>query len=287
MLVKPKNPEQMVNLLKSKQLFLYGFGGAGTRIAQWCDANGIDYCFVDRDADKKRKTESKKIIKPDLLKIEYPDANVVIASIIYEDEIQKELILQGVDEKNIISYKAFMPEEIEWSDLDNNADWELMRHRVQMFSEWIGSDVKSIADYGAGKMHLEEYLPKEVKYFPIDYIRRSDKTILCDLNTGNFPELNVDVTVCSAVLEFIHTAKELLQHICTHTNKLVIVSYVTLDRFPGIEGRRASAYVSDLTHEDIVRQMLKNGFLLRQKVPDPVNVVCSVYLFELQASQQR
>ena len=279
MIIHPENPEQLVSLLKSAPLVLYGMGGAGLRIADWCDANRIDYVFVDKDAEARQKKTGKTVVSPQQLAAQYSDANIVISSIIYCEEIRQDLLKLGICEERILSYKLFMPDHILWSALDDNIDWDLMRFRVEMFSRWIPRDVRSVVDYGAGKMYLREYLPPEAAYFPVDYIRRNEQTILCDLNQGVFPEIRTDVAVCSGVLEFIYTAEALLTHVCAHTGKLVILSYLGVDNFPDIDGRRASAYVSDLSEKQIVDLMESNGFQLEKKVPDPVNHACKVYLF--------
>ncbi len=279
MIIQPKKPEELIALLRSAPLVLYGMGGAGLRIAKWCDENRITYIFADKNAENRKKETNTAVILPQAIQKLYPDANIVISSIIYYEEIFVELQRLGIDQSRILSYQLFMPENILWADLDNNIDWDLMRFRVEMFSEWITADIRSIVDYGAGRMYLREYVPPEVEYFPVDYIRRNEQTILCDLNSGEFPDIRSDAAVCSGVLEFIFTAEQLLTHVCNHTNKMVILSYLGIENFPDIKGRRASAYVSDLSDTQISELMTSKGFHLEKKVPDPVNSACQVYLF--------
>ena len=280
MIVKPDNCENLIKLLVSKPLVLYGMGGAGLRIAKWCDSQGIDYVFADNAAPEKQNETNKTVILPELLKERYKDVNIVVSSIMYYNEIIEGLLRMGFVEEQILSYKLFMPENIVWSDLDSNIDWDLMRFRVEMFCEWIDADIKSVADYGAGKMFLKEYLSGDVQYFPIDYIKRNEKTILCDLNLGDFPEVKADAAICSGVLEFIYTAELLLAHVCKNTSKIVILSYLTIDKFSDVEGRRASAYVSDLSEKQIIDSMSAGGFVLEKSVPDPMNSACTVYMFK-------
>lgn len=280
MIVQPKCPEQLVRLLKEKPLVLYGMGGAGMRIAEWCDSHEISYVFADRDFIKKQKETNKIVISPDELKKQFADTNIAVTSIIYCDEIMANLEKLGFRQEQILSYKIFMPEQdLMWSDLDDTIDWDLMQYRMRMISEWIDLSSHSIADYGAGQMHLKAYLKKEIIYYPIDYIRRTEETILCDFNQGSFPDLTTDTSVCCGVLEFIYTSEQLLHHICAKTTKQIIISYLTRDRFPSIEGRRASAYVSDLTENQIIKLMQENGYSLDKKVPDPVKEECTVFLF--------
>lgn len=250
------------------------------RIAEWCDLYKISYCFADRNFTEKQKETDKIVISPDELKSLFPDANIAVTSIIYNDEITANLERLGFRQDQILSYKIFMPEkEIMWSDLDNNIDWDLMQYRMQMISKWIDSEVHSLADYGAGKMHLRSYLTADIKYYPIDYIRRTEETVLCDFNEGEFPDLQTDASICCGVLEFIYTAEELLCHVCENTMRQIIIAYLTLDKFRSIEGRRASAYVSDLTEQEIIDIMWDNGYCLDKKVPDPVKQDCTVYSF--------
>lgn len=271
MVVKPKNPEQLISLLKEKPLILYGAGGAGMKIAQWCDLHDIQYCFTDRDFSDKQKETGKTVISPDELKRRFPEANIVVTSIVYSNEIFENLKLLGFKKEQILSYKIFMPQDsLTWSDLDNDANWDSMQHRISMISGWIDPEVHSVADYGAGKMYLKSHLKAGVKYYPIDYIQRTEETILCDFNKGSFPDLKTDVSICCGVLEFIHTAEQLLCNVCKNTARQVIISYVTLDKFPNIEGRRASAYVSDLTEQGIADVMRRSGYYLDKKVPDPI-----------------
>ena len=283
MVIRPEKADQLALTLQSAPLVLYGMGGAGLRIAKWCDENRISYVFADKNAETKQRETDKTVIHPRQLAEQCRDANIVIASIIYFEEIRRELAQMGIPDERLLSYKLFMPDHILWADLDGNIDWDLMRFRVEMFSEWIPEDVRSVVDYGAGKMYLQEYLAPDVVYFPVDYIRRNEQTILCDLNSGVFPEIQADAAVCSGVLEFIDTAEALLDHVCTHTGKMVILSYLGVDHFSDIDGRRTSAYVSDFSEKQIVDRMSSNGFRLEKKVPDPVNHACMVYLFRNEA----
>ena len=68
-------------------------------------------------------------------------------------------------------------------------------------------------------------------------------------------------------------------HDCEDTDEVVILSYLGIDNFSDIDGRRASAYVSDLSERQIVELMESKGFQLNKKVPDPVNHACMVYMF--------
>lgn len=279
LVVNPRNPSKLVSILKAKPLVLYGMGGAGIRIAQWCDENKVDYVFADKDADKKQGILDKTVVIPEALKKDYPNAHIVITSIIYYDEIVEKLLSLGIDKKCILSYKMFIPGAATWKDLENTTVWGEHIGRVKAIAQWIPGDAASVADYGEGKLSLKKFLAPNIQYYPIDYIRRSQKTIICDFNNGDFPKIKADVSVCTATLVFITAADSLLKHLCQNSSNTVILSYVTLDVFPNIDGRRASGYVNDFTQDDIIDFFLTYGFILKEKQPDPANKIDTLFLF--------
>ena len=279
MIVNPRDPKQLKNLLIAKPLVLFGMGGAGARIAEWCNAQEIPYVFADSNSVKKQSETKENVLSPESLISEHQDANIVISSIIYYREIEDTLRSMGIDDSRIFSYKMFMPEHITWNDLETAANWDTMKKRVYYLSEWIDKTIKSIADYGAGKMYMKECIDSDVSYFPIDYIRRTDETIVCDFNRGEFPKLQTDVALCLGIFEVLNSAETLMQHVCENTDKDIIVSYPTTDKFPDIEGRRTSAYLNDLTEAMILSTMDNHGFKLLNQVEDPWNAIYSIYHF--------
>ena len=279
MRIQPKHPGLLKAHLEKHPLVLFGAGSLGMNIAAYCDSCDIPIaCFADSNPVKKQT--GKCIISPQALKQEYPNANIVISSNIYFDEIKKQLQNLGFPENQILSYNLFLPDELTWLDLDKTAEWERMRIRVKKLSEWIDESVRSVVDYGAGEMFLKTLLPPGVKYFPVDYIRRSEETILCDLNAGVLPEIHADVAVLSGVLEFLTTAESLLYHVCATTKHKILLTYMTLDKFPSVDGRRSSAYVNDFTERQLIEMLTRHGFLLKDKLTDPGHDVDTLFLFE-------
>ena len=280
MIVKPDNPEQLICLLKAKPLVLYGMGTLGQAIAKWCDSQNIEYIIADKNALLKQTSTGEAFVTPEDLKTGYMYANIIISTNIYFDEIKANLLKDGFSENQILSYELFVPKNIIWPDLEDNINWDLMRPSVELFSRWIGEDIKSVVDYGAGQMYLKTFLRPDVKYYPIDYIKRFDETIVCDLNKGEFPDLYTDAAVCNGVLEFLATSGGLLKHICEKTSKMIILSYLTVDKFPSITARRASGYISDLSEAQIVHLLIEGGFRLTKKESDPLYDIDTIYLFE-------
>lgn len=275
MKIQPKHPDALKAHLLERPLILFGAGGLGHKIAEYCNTHDIPVtCFADNNAT------GKHIISPSQLKDDYSNANIVISSNIFSDEIKRQLETLGFKKEQILSYELFITDKVTWLDLDSTADWNRMRIRVGKLSEWIDGNVHSVADYGAGEMYLKTLILPEVKYFSIDYIKRSEDTILCDLNTGNFPNIHIDASVLSGVLEFLTTAESLLRHVCITTKYRILLTYMTLNKFSSIEGRRASAYVNDFTESQIVGLLSQYGFILKAKLNDPSHNVDTLFLFE-------
>lgn len=280
MIVRVKEEQELKARLKERRLVVYGMGTMGKTIATWLDEQGISYVFADQKANEKQLLTDKIVVTPEQVYLEYKDANILISTNLYYDEIKAALLQKNFEEKQILSYTLFLPDELSWKDLEQNIDWNLMRPSVEILSKWIVQGDASVADYGAGQMYLKSLLCPETRYYPVDYLKRFEQTIVCDLNQGIFPDLNVDVSVLNGVLEFLLTAEKLLRHVSTHTKKKVIISYMTLDKFSNKEARRASGYVSDLTEQQIIQILTENGFKLNHKQYDPLDATDTIYLFE-------
>lgn len=280
MVIKVDDIEELKNNLTLKPLILYGMGTIGMEISHWLDSQQIEYTFVDRNAIEKQKLVNKPVVTPESLKTDYMNANIIISTNIYFDEIKTKLLESGFSESQIIPYTLFIPQNIVWPDLEDNINWDLMKPSVELFSKWIDENMKSVVDYGAGQMYLKTFLSKDVKYYPVDYMKRFDDTIVCDLNKGNFPDLQADVAVLNGVLEFLITAEDLIKHVCEKTANMIIISYMTVDKFPNITGRRTSGYLSDLTELKIIHLLDDGGFRLVKKESDPLDNTDTIYLFE-------
>ena len=279
MRIKVEDPLRLKVQLTKRRLVLYGMGTIGMEISQWLDQTGIPYTYADKSAQAKQEATGKHVVTPEVVISEYRDASIIVATNVYFDEIRNNLLAHGFRDDQILSYALFIPSEIVWTDLEDSIDWSQMRPSVELFSRWLDENDRSVADYGAGQMYLKTFLHEGTDYYPVDYLKRFEETIVCDLNTGVFPNLEVDVAVLNGVLEYLTTAEALLKHACNRCSKKVILSYVTVDRFPNIEARRASGYISDLTEETVIRILEGSGFHLIKSAPDPLHPIGTIYLF--------
>lgn len=280
MVIKVDDPEKLKKRLTEKSLILYGVGTMGLGISEWLDQQGIFYILADKNAARKQAELDREVLAPEGVIERFQHANVIISTNLYFDEIKNKLLESGFLEEQILSYTLFVPQNIVWRDLEDNIDWKLMRPSVELISRWLDESDRSVADYGAGQMYLKSFLRPGVSYYPIDYFKRFEETIVCDLDRGVFPDIEADVSVLNGVLEFISTTEPLLLHVCSRTKSKVILSYMTVDHFPSIEARRASGYVSDLTEKEIMERLKSCGFSLFERMPDPLDASDTIYLFQ-------
>ena len=122
------------------------------------------------------------------------------------------------------------------------ANWESLKHvfgleqemwnrRLVCLAEFLTEKDLSVVDFGAGAMHLENILPSGVKYIPVDYVARCDKTFVCDFNKGEFPDILADVAFCAGILEYIKNPDWFIENLCSHYRK-IILSYKGREQFP-------------------------------------------------------
>lgn len=246
MIIKPERPEELVEFLKSKSFILYGMGDTGIRIAKWCEEHGLSFLFSDKREVNVKFPEGEYITPRDIVQ-KYADANVIVTSLVYGREITEDLLELGVRKEQIFQCGIFMPDRITWKEIEEEgrADWELMKQRIEVLvrSGWFPEKIKTVADYGCGQRVIEKLLPSDTVYYPIDYISRGADTIICDFSKQEFPDIFSELSICFGVLMYIRPADELVAHICRHTERRILFSFITLEGFPDVKARRSSGMI--------------------------------------------
>ncbi len=277
MQLSPKNADELIAQLSSVPLVIYGMGYVGRLIGEWCGQNRISYIFCDKNAGQKESGQTA--IYPEQLTEVCPKAYIVTASINYQDEIRARLIDMGVDESRILSYIDFWPEKVDWSELEASVDWENVRKRAEIFAAWIDPSVKSVADYSFEKNFLRDFLPQSMRYEAPDYIRFHENVPYADFS-GTDPAFRADVSSCLAMLMSFRNPETVIHHLCTRTEKSIILSYVPLDRLPDIQVRRSINYNNDYTEKQLISAFEAKGFRLAASKQDPFDAVHVAYLLE-------
>lgn len=267
---------EIIDKIVFQPLIIYGMGYVGKLIAGWCDNNNVEYIYADRKISK----ESNLImIHPSKIPLRYPDANVVIASINYFDEMKEYLKEIGVEETKILSYLMFWPDNVPWMELEQTVDWKNVELRAKKFSKWIDFQNEIVADYSCERNTLKRFLLQDVKYYSPEYMRLINNIPFADINKLD-AAFETDVSYCMAMLMSFSNPNDLVTYMCEHTKNLIIASYVSTNQLPDCKLRRSINYNNDYTEEEIINSFAQKGFILQQKETDPFDEVHTVYLFQ-------
>lgn len=109
-------------------------------------------------------------------------------------------------------------------DLENilGYEQESWRKRIVIVSSFIANEDKSVVDLGAGNMQLGRLVSDDVDYYPVDYRKTSEKTIVCDFNNHEFPDIKSDVICAVGILEYIKDPEWFLNRIIDSCRKCII-----------------------------------------------------------------
>ncbi len=142
-------------------------------------------------------------------------------------------------------------------------------YRAGLAAQMISAS-SQVLDIGCGAMDLERALPEGCTYQPCDLVARDERTIVCDLNGGEFPEgASPDVVAMLGVLEYVLDPLELLQKIRA-LNRPLVCSYSITDRSPRMD-RASQGWMNDFDFASLQALMAQAGFRLqcRQEI-DPL-----------------
>ncbi|MEO8115840.1 MAG: methyltransferase domain-containing protein [Phenylobacterium sp.] len=121
-----------------------------------------------------------------------------------------------------------------------------------------------VLDIGAGAMDLEGVLPEGCGYQPCDLVRRDERTLVCDLNRGEFPDgAAADVVTLLGVLEYLKEPLEVLRKIRA-LNAPLVCSYSITDRKPDLD-RAAQGWINSFDFGSLQALMRQAGFRLQHR----------------------
>lgn len=279
------------------------FGGFDYALRYEMDQNavyqGIDY-FVDNDPELIGTTYlGKEIRSPEtLLREKKGEYLVLIGSIIYRTEIAFQLMDMGLEKEKDFQWAiSFCGDKecprlyrhVEWKDREKNAN----SLRIVENDEFALSRLKAavrlvdfekydtLIDLGAANERVRPFLPEGITYIPVDYIRYSDETVLCDLNNYQFPESENDpertCIFSIANIGYCHDWKWYLRMAASTGNGLILGcnDFVRISReFRRIQWGGANA----LFDHEIICYLLQLGFDLKDAFDFRLRTTC--YKFE-------
>ena len=79
-------------------------------------------------------------------------------------------------------------------------------------------------DFGAGEQDLRDLLP-DSRYVPVDMVKMTPDTRLCDFNAGKWPRIaeKFDVVVAAGVLEYAKDPAAVLRHLKGYGTTILLV----------------------------------------------------------------
>lgn len=106
-----------------------------------------------------------------------------------------------------------------WGSLTSThaANWS---PRAQIAAEMLHG-ASSVADIGCGLMTLENYLPSDVRYVPVDCVSRDDRTIVVDLNREKLPDTNTDAAAALGLMEYLFDVQAFIKRLSAYSVSVV------------------------------------------------------------------
>ena len=206
---------------------------------------GVDY-FVDNNPNLIGTTYmGKPIYSPEkLLEEDKENIVILIGSIIYHLEIEFQLKDMGFEAE--VHYQwaiSFMGDDTcprlwhytDWTDRDKNSanlyyveEGLEALERLKMVARLIDfGKITTVVDLCAANGRIEEFLPSNTNYIPVDYTKYSDRTVLCDLNRHEFPVLSTPIektcVIMVASIQYVHDWKWLIKQISEHCASFICV----------------------------------------------------------------
>jgi len=275
-----------------RHIIIYGAGYTGRSVYVLLTKKESDMKIVAFCDTYKTGIEPKtglQIITPKSLK-EYKDAIIIIGLSDYlkikdVQEIENTLMQHNLAKENILRYSQFLKlfsnygnEDFEWQNFaDDTYEFDINMKLIEEIAKCIDPNDKSIVDLGAGGMHLKKYITSDSLYYPVDYKKRCDQTIVCDFNKKEFPNINADVYVLCAMLYYIDDPIWLLRQSANFTSRKIIIAlnnkslagnpeamhmggfknYIFFDEIESVMNEYNFKVTKDVILEDIARRYVK------------------------------
>jgi hypothetical protein len=142
-----------------------------------------------------------------------------------------------------------------WEDADNlDVAWE---RRAAAAATLVPNGAR-VLDLGAGREALARHIPPDASYVPADVVRRSDRTVVVDVNAGEFPSGTFDVVATLGLLEYVHDLRALLTRVADASSTLV-ASYCVVTggtRDPRLQ----RGWMNDLVLADLLDLFVETGW---------------------------
>lgn len=158
----------------------------------------------------------------------------------------------------------------EWKEIENFDESFNRRTKalLDLLELHMGNDsYVDMLDVGCGLMFAKDYFAKKrgIEYYGVDYKKRAEDTLVCDLNKKEFPQRKFDLFLIAGCLEYVEDLEWFFEKIGDMCKKTVCLSYCLIELNPDIGVRQSNAWKNHLSENMIIDAMKKQGFLVSQK----------------------
>jgi len=159
-------------------------------------------------------------------------------------------------QKNTIKLKKEKQSDINrWKN--SNELFEDWNQRTSILGNYITPGSKVI-EFGSGNMSLKKMLPENCTYTPSDIVKRTEETIVCDLNEPISFDLSFyNTAVFSGVFEYVYDVDNVFKQLENHIPH-IILSYACSDICT--HNRLINGWLSEFTEKQLLDIFAKYSY---------------------------
>lgn len=159
-------------------------------------------------------------------------------------------------QKNTIKLKKEKQSDINrWKN--SNELFEDWNQRTSILGNYITPGSKVI-EFGSGNMSLKKMLPENCVYTPSDIVKRTEETIVCDLNEPISFDLSFyNTAVFSGVFEYVYDIDTVFKQLEKHVPH-IILSYACSDICT--HNRLINGWLSEFTEKQLLDIFAKYSY---------------------------
>jgi len=171
-----------------------------------------------------------------------------------------------------------LPQRIRELILNKQTDYDRWSNPESIQKPWVSRTLlavrkiegaRSVADIGCGGMHVLTHLSPNCKYIPLDIVKRSNETLICDVNKGIWPKVSADAVLALGLLEYIYDFKKFVEAVRNIAPTLVFsYTFSPGDSVPTEdEVRLRMGWLSNFSYDYIVKAVnLSAGVIVSDEV---------------------
>jgi hypothetical protein len=168
--------------------------------------------------------------------------------------------------KNLNRIKSIQKNTIKLKN-EKQSDINRWKNSNELFEDWdqrtsiLGNYItpgSKVIEFGSGNMSLKKMLPKKCTYTPSDIVKRTEETIVCDLNEPISFDLSFyNTAVFSGVCEYVYDIDTVFKQLEKHVPH-IILSYACSDICT--HNRLINGWLSEFTEKQLLDIFAKYSY---------------------------